>query len=246
MDGAIASGEQTAKDVLRLLADGVVPPTTGAPGAASGVAPSTALEEDRMRNRADEPGLALASAVLFIVFAGVYSLADRVWVKLGVLVYPTVAPGQQPMWVPLLLGSAGLAFVLTHRVLSRWLLSGTTEPPRSAAVEVAIGAAWFTAAHLGGALFGDSAALAYLGLLALAWFIRVLWARRPLGEFAFIVGYSLALAIGGAAGESVLTMVGLMHYPKGELFGVPVWLPGIWLHAALFSRAISRAWFGGR
>jgi monoamine oxidase len=246
MDGAIASGEQTAKDVLRLLADGGSPPVTGVPGAGSGVAPPTPLEEDRMRNRIDEPGLARASVVLFIVFAGVYSLADRVWVELGVLVYPTVAPGQQPMWVPLLLGSAGLAFVLTHRVLSRWLLAETTEPPRSAALEVAIGAAWFTAAHLGGALFGDAAPALYLGLLALTWFIRVLLARRPFGEFAFIVGYSVALAIGGAAGESVLTMIGLMNYPQGELFGVPLWLPGIWLHAALFSRAISRAWFGGR
>jgi monoamine oxidase len=56
MEGAITSGEETARDVLRLLADGGPTPAAGAPAASSGAVPVSALVEDRIRTRVDEPG----------------------------------------------------------------------------------------------------------------------------------------------------------------------------------------------
>jgi len=194
----------------------------------------------------DVSRLIKAGAALFVAFGGVFTLADRVWVKLGTLNYPTEPPGEQAPWVPLLLGSAGLSFVLAHRFVSRWMLKQPQLASADPARDVAFGAAWFTAAHLGGPLIGTSAPVAYLIALCAIWFVRIIFLRLSGKEFGLVVGFSVALAVGGAVAEGGLTRLGLMEYPEGPLIGVPLWLPGIWLQAALLARTISINWFGGR
>ena len=227
MDGAIASGEDTAREVLRAL-DGVWTPPRTEP------TPIVPPELEAAPVPVDVSRLIKASAALFVAFGGVFTLADRVWVKLGTLNYPTEPAGEQALWVPLLLGSAGLMFVLAHRFVSRWLLKQPQPASADPARDVAFAAAWFTAAHLGGPLIGTSAPVAYLIGLCAIWFVRVLLLRLSGKEFVLVVGFSVALAVGGAIAEGGMTRLGLMEYPEGSLIGVPLWLPGIWLQAALW------------
>jgi monoamine oxidase len=238
MDGAISSGEETAHNVLELLAGGQ---PTSAPG--SDLAQSV---NHSSKEPVDMARLIKAFVVLFIAFGFVISLADRVWVALGMLVYPTVGPGKQPLWVAPQLGIAGVGVVLTYRFLSRWVLKKSEHAGEDHAVAVLIGAAWFLAAHLGGLFYGTAYPKGYLVALSTAWLLRVIFAKLPFRELLLVVGYSLGVAVGGAGAEAMMSKMGLMHYPDGPLFGVPLWLPGLWLHAALWARAMARAWFGGR
>lgn len=238
MDGAIASGEETAHDVLQLLGGG---PPPSRPGQVPDYPVRAPLKEP-----VDMARLMKAGALLFIVFGFVFSLADRVWVELGVLEYPTEPPGKQPPWVVLLLGSAGVGFVLTYRFLSRRFLTGSPRTGEDHALAVLLGAAWFVAAHLNGPFYGVDHPGAFLAVLAALWVGRVIRMRLPLRELLLVTGFSLSLAAGGAAGEAVLVKLDLMYYPDGPLWGVPLWLPGLWLHAALWARAMARTWFGAR
>lgn len=136
--------------------------------------------------------------------------------------------------------------VLTYRFLSRWILKKSEHAGEDKAGSVLMGAAWFLAAHLGGLFYGVAYPRAYLVALTIAWILRVLFAKLPFRELLLVVGYSIGVAIGGAGAEAMLSWMGLMHYPVGPLFGVPLWLPGLWLHAALWARAMARTWFGGR
>ena len=238
MDGAISSGEETAHNVIKLLA-----------GARPDSAPGFALEPEvthKTKEPVDMAHLLKSCVVLFIAFGFVISLADRVWVALGMLIYPSVGPGNQPLWVPAQLGIAGVGVVLTYRFLSRWILKKSEHAGEDKAGSVLMGAAWFLAAHLGGLFYGVAYPRAYLVALTIAWILRVLFAKLPFRELLLVVGYSIGVAIGGAGAEAMLSWMGLMHYPVGPLFGVPLWLPGLWLHAALWARAMARTWFGGR
>jgi hypothetical protein len=109
---------------------------------------------------------------------------------------------------------------------------------------VIVGAAFFIGAQVGGPYFGIRYPWTYLWILAGLWVIRVLLLRLHFRELLLVIGYSIATAIAGVGGEAIAVWMGLMYYPIGPVFGTPLWLPGIWLHAALFGRALARAFFG--
>lgn len=236
MDGAISSGEETAHNVVQLLA-GRKP--TSAPGYGQKIHPS-------IKEPIDMAQLLKACVVLFIAFGFVLGLADHVWVALGILDYPTVGPGNHPWWVFPQLGFAGVGVVLVYRFLSRWVLKKSEHPGEDHAAAVIIGAAWFLAAHLGGLFYGVPYPKQFLAVLLGVWVLRVLYARLPFRELLLVIGYSLLVAVAGVGGEVLASRMGLMHYPDGPLYGVPLWLPGLWLQAALWARAMARTWFGGR
>jgi monoamine oxidase len=249
MEGAISSGEHTAREVLAAMDGPAAPGPTKPPIAVppeEEPLPVPTPEEEPLPMPTDVPHLLKASALLFVAFAGVFTLADRVWVKLGILAYPTKSAGEQALWVPLLLGSAGVTFTLVHRILSRWLLKKSTQDTTDRGRDVAIAGAWFTAAHLGGPLIGDGYPEVYLAGLAAVWLIRLVLMWLPIKQFLFAAGYSVMLAVGGVVIEGAMTWLNLMEYSAGSLIGVPLWLPGIWLQAALFARAMSINWFDGR
>lgn len=239
MDGAICSGETTAREVLQLIGGGR-PPLRPGPGPAE---PPPAAAKPAPKP-VDMAFLIKACALLFLGFGGVFGLLDRVWVGLGILEYPTAGPGQQAWWVPLQLGSVGLIAVLLYRLLSRWLVKGSPRAGENHAAAVLFGAGWFVAAHVGGPLIGARYPETYLIVLTLLWLVRVIYARLPFFELLLVIGFSIAMSIAGAGGEALACKAGMMRYPIGPLFGVPLWLPGLWLHAALWARALARAWFG--
>lgn len=236
MDGAIGSGEETARNVLQIL--------DGGPAPSVPVSVPEPPVSKPMKKPVDMGRLLRASALLFVTFGAVFSLLDRVWVELGALDYP-ITPGKQPPMVPLVLGGAGVLIVLIYRFLSRWLVKGAPREGENHAREVLVGAAFFVAAQVGGPLYGVQDPVPYLIVLVGIWLVRVLLLRLQFRELLLVVGFSAVTAAGGVVGEAIACRVGLMSYPDGPLIGVPLWLPGIWLHAALWARALARAFFGG-
>jgi hypothetical protein len=252
MDGAISSGEDTAREVLARLEgrdhalDRPQPAlradSTSRPGGdtAHGTTGSMALPRP-----IDVAWLVKVSAAVFIVFGLVLGLADRVWVELDILSYPGAGSSSQPWWVPLLLGAASLVFVHLHRLLTRrW-------PPRlemgpwrlDPAFVIAFGGAVFLGSHLGAAFVGDDYPTQYLIALVVVWLIRLMTTDRSEGRTVFVVTYSLLVAVLGLVGEVAMVALDLMSYADDQLLGVPIWLPGVWLQAALLARAISIRWF---
>lgn len=235
MDGAIGSGEETARNVLQLI-----------DGGQAAYTPVTAPEPppvQPLKRPVDMGRLLKASALLFVTFGAVFSLLDRVWVELGTLDYP-MTPGQQSPMVPFALGGAGVMIVMIYRLLSRWLVQGAPREGENHAREVLMGAAFFAGAQVGGPLFGVKNPVPYLLVLIGIWLVRVLLLRLHFRELLLVIGFSIVTGIGGVFGEVFACQVGLMYYPDGPLFGVPLWLPGIWLQAALWARALARAFFG--
>lgn len=55
-------------------------------------------------------------------------------------------------------------------------------------------------------------------------------------ERAFIFPLAIMLAISGMAVEGFITQLDLVHYRQPEIFGVPFWLGGVYMHGALCLR----------
>ena len=55
-------------------------------------------------------------------------------------------------------------------------------------------------------------------------------------ERAFIMLFAIVLGIGGMFVEGAMTQFDLLHYREPEIFGVPYWLGGVYMHGALALR----------
>lgn len=55
-------------------------------------------------------------------------------------------------------------------------------------------------------------------------------------EKTFILLFAIILGIGGMAVEGAMTQLDLVHYREPEIFGVPYWLGGVYMHGALALR----------
>ena len=55
-------------------------------------------------------------------------------------------------------------------------------------------------------------------------------------ERAFIMLFAIVLGIGGMFVEGAMTQFDLVHYREPEIFGVPYWLGGVYMHGALALR----------
>ena len=144
--------------------------------------------------------------------------------------------GLQAWWVLPLFISAALGFGLGHRDLAARLLPKPGLPP------VTLGAAGggviaFVFSY-GSSGFVQAWPLAALGVYGLVWLVGVGWvaasARRVL------VLHSLGAAIAGPAAEIAISHSGAFAYAHPDLFGVPIWLPGIYLNVGLASHLIDR------
>ncbi|MCF8459380.1 MAG: hypothetical protein K9G46_01520 [Flavobacteriales bacterium] len=55
-------------------------------------------------------------------------------------------------------------------------------------------------------------------------------------ERMFILLFAIILGIGGMVVEGAMTQFDLVHYRQPEIFGVPYWLGGVYMHGALALR----------
>jgi hypothetical protein len=184
---------------------------------------------------------------LFFFFGLVAVLCDRSWVQLGALSYYT-GPFTQPWWVFFQLGAVGVVAVCFARLVTYYLVRRDTSPPADITARFAISASWFVAAYVACGLFDATRARRLAAALFLVWLVRLLLQRPQKGELLAILIICFGLAIAGPAAEMLMSYYGVMHYarPFYFKFGVPLWLPGLFLHAGVLARDIARTWFGGR
>jgi hypothetical protein len=172
------------------------------------------------------PGRVLA---LFIAGGIGLALCDQIHVQSGVLDYETGGFFGQAWWVPLQFGVAALAIVAGATPFAR----GRAEPGATAFLT---GTLWFVAAYAASGLF-DSHPYTLAVAFVVAWAARVALARQP----GSLVAFSLLLAAAGTGAEAILSAAGTFAYANPDLLGVPIWLPGLYLHGAPLALALSRA-----
>lgn len=155
--------------------------------------------------------------------AVVATTGDHLHVAYGVLFYPHPALFQQAFWVfPLFMGAT--TAMLAGAELTRRVLGG-------AAIATSVGEALLAT----GAFF---VAYAFTAVAAeLPTFVLVVlvvtWLLRLRGLPRWVMALGLVAAVGGVASEAALSAIGGFAYVNPDFLGVPRWLPGLYLHAAL-------------
>jgi hypothetical protein len=155
--------------------------------------------------------------------AVVATTGDHLHVVYGVLFYPHPVLFQQPIWVfPLFMG-ASWAMVLGSPKIGR---APTGTPVRANLADAALATGAFFIAYAFTAVAAELPNFV-LVVLVLTWLMRV----RSLPRAVLL--YGLVAAAGGVAFESTLSAFGGFYYLNPDFLGVPRWLPGIYLHAAV-------------
>jgi hypothetical protein len=157
------------------------------------------------------------------------ALCDQIHVQAGVLDYETGGFFGQAWWVPLQFGVAALAIVAGAAPFAR----GRAKPGAAAFLT---GTLWFVAAYAASGLF-DAHPYALAAAFVVTWALRVALARQP----SSLVAFSLLLAAAGTGAEAILSAAGTFAYANPDLLGVPIWLPGLYLHGAPLALALARA-----
>lgn len=154
------------------------------------------------------------------------SLCDRVHLAYGVLVQEGPRILGQAFWVLPLFGGGAVGMVVGHRVVRR-ALGDPLRPRRLGALA--------TSLVLGGLVYVVTGPLqhAKVGLalgLGAAWAVRAATRRTWTTLVASVI-----LGATGPLVEATIARLGGHTYAHPDLFGVPIWLPGIYVHGALLA-----------
>jgi hypothetical protein len=171
--------------------------------------------------------------ILFVAGGLGGALCDQIHVQSGVLAYPDPALADQSWWVA---PQFGIAVVVMLAAVRPFAAAATRHAPRRPSpAGVAREAAWFGAAYGASGLWhGHPAALATA--YGVTWVARM--AGRP--DRWPVAAWSALLAVAGTAYEGTLSATGAFHYTAPDLYHVPVWLPGIYLHGGPLAIAVAR------
>ena len=179
--------------------------------------------------------------LLAISFGSVLcTLLDQLHVRFGVLAYRDGPMFGQAPWVPGLFALATLVGLAGYVTWARKLgfRRDLVEGPRDrwGTLEAAWALAWLTVTYaVSGPLQRWPQALLFVYV---ATFALRCWSLRAPG----LAVNAVQFAVGGTAFESLLSSTGAFHYRHPDLWGVPMWLPGVYLHAAPLLRAVLRRW----
>lgn len=158
-------------------------------------------------------------------------LGDRIHVYAGVLSYPNPMLYGQAWWVPFLFAGSAVVIGL-HVMASRARLSSRAGASADAAV------AWFVAAYLATGVFPSESWLGpALAALALARF-----AQAPSPGRAAVLG---GVAVGGPLVEWSLQSAGAFTYQISTTWGVPSWLPALYLYVGDLAWSLADRWMLG-
>lgn len=171
--------------------------------------------------------------VLAIVGAAICTVGDHLHATHGVLTYPHVVFWNQAWWVPLLFAGASLAAVLGATPIRR-AFGARHEPAPSARQIVGDGIAFMTVYAI--TSFLPLATPNVTLALLFAWWLARVARDCP----TWLIVYSLLMAVAGTLFEAGWSALGFFHYYVPDAIGVPRWLPGIYLHAALVAGPLER------
>jgi hypothetical protein len=156
-------------------------------------------------------------------------LVDQIHVRSGVLSDRTPRLAGQAWWVGPQFGVASFPIISSARVAGR-------DTPVPSTRQLLSGGAWFLGAYLASAVFQRRPRL-LAAVLVVMWLVRV----RGRGDDRIRVGvYGLLLALVGSAFEGRWSATGSFTYAAPDIAGVPLWLPGLYLHGAPLAVDVAR------
>lgn len=171
--------------------------------------------------------------------AVVATLCDANHVATGTLRYPHPALFDQAWWVLPGFFVAFLGMGTAYVVGAPRMPAGiATQESRAAGTAGALVEALttFVLVYLSSGFGNDSPALlslVFYGLFGLRWAFTY--------ERGWLLAVALALAIGGMTTEGALGALGLVAYRHVDIFHVPFWLGGVYMHGAFALREGVRA-----
>jgi hypothetical protein len=172
--------------------------------------------------------------VVALAGATVCTVCDHLHATHDVLTYAHPVLWDQAWWVPLLFAAASIAAVAGATPIRRLLGGSASERAPSPREIVGDGLA-FIVAYAYTSFAAPDRPNVTLALLAGWWLARVVRGRP-----AWLIAYSLVMAVAGSAFEGAWSALGFFHYLRPDVAGVPRWLPGIYLHVALVAGPLER------
>jgi hypothetical protein len=163
---------------------------------------------------------------LALAGSAICTVCDHLHATHGVLVYAHPVAWQQAWWVPLLFAAASVAALAGVAPVRR--LFGATPVARPSPVSVLVDGLAFVMAYAYTSFAPAAQANATLLVLTLWWLARLMRGRP-----SWLAAYSIVMALAGSSFEAGWSALGFFHYVHPDVAGVPRWLPGIYLHAAL-------------
>lgn len=180
-----------------------------------------------------------AILVLFVTGAILGSVCDGFHTHSLTTFYPRPWILKMAWWVPLLFGSAGLAIGLTHPVCDRWFKRQQKLPLSWYVIISGLGlfmGLYFLSGFLN---FSNSYKFFLLGILSvLFWgFFDRTWQGLALGILTALVGCTV---------EIMLSALGLFDYTHPDLWGIPAWLPWLYIAGSTTVGNLGRKLVGGK
>lgn len=169
--------------------------------------------------------------------AALCTIGDHLHATHGVLVYAHPTFADQAWWVPLLFFGAAAAVLGAAAQVER--VAGarlTAAGVRTSGPSLAVDTVGFAAAYAFTSFAPPDHPWLTLGVLVAAFVVRIATAWRSVVAVAF----ALVVAVAGPAFEATWSALGFFHYLRPDLAGIPLWLPGIYLHAALLALSLAR------
>jgi len=170
--------------------------------------------------------------ILFLLGATLGPLGDWFHVISETTAYPTGVYafyfGQQPYWVPLLFGTAGVAIGLSHPQMDRWLGAPASRPGSRGIDGVILGIAAFLGIYAMSAFVPLESGSTLDSVLAVS--ALLLWYAADRTWQGLVL--AALTAVVGSAVEIYLVQQRAYVYlsPKDNFYGVASWLP--WLYVA--------------
>ena len=158
---------------------------------------------------------------------------DEIHVRAGVLSYPHTVLFDQPWWVAPQFGLAALLMLAAARPFAA---ASARRVPHPSGSRVGTEALWFVGAYAASGVFGNNHPAALTVTYAVTWLARLAW--HPDRLVVAVTG--IALAGGGVVYEGTLAGTGLFRYVHPDVYHVPVWLAGIYLHGAPLLLTVAR------
>jgi hypothetical protein len=160
--------------------------------------------------------------LLLFVLGGLGGAAlDQIHVQSGILSYPHPWALDQAWWVAPQFGVAVVVMVVGSSPLAR-------RTSLRASGVVLVDGAWFVAAYGASGLWGRHHAGVLAAVLGVSWLARMAVRR----DRNWLVLAGVLLAAGGVLYEGTVAGAGAFHYTRPDVYHVPVWLAGIYLHGA--------------
>lgn len=175
--------------------------------------------------------LSLALLGALVAYAG-----DALHALTGALRYPNPALGQQASWVFPGFLLAFLAMGLGYWLLAPWFKQHSLFSRQPGHAQPLAEQLSFFFALYALSAFAHSSPQLLAGLLYGLFLVRLRFSYDRL----WLASLAALLAVAGMAVEGVLGKFQLMHYSHSDLFYVPYWLGGLYVHGAFALREGAR------